>query len=61
MAARQLAELLMACECGLWTDEDARLWWDEFGEAARNEVTMDDTRSSVVKTDLEVIVGDTRA
>jgi serine/threonine protein kinase len=60
-SARMLAELMMACECGRWSDEDARLWWEEFGEAARNEVTMDDTRSSAVRTDIEVVVGDTRA
>ena len=60
-SARAFGELLLACDCGRWSDEDARLWWEEFGEAARSEVGLDDTRSSAVRTDLEVIVGDTRA
>jgi serine/threonine-protein kinase len=60
-SARVLGELLHACDCGHWSDEDARLWWEEFGEAARNEVALDDTQGSAVRSDLEVIVGDTRS
>jgi serine/threonine-protein kinase len=60
-SARQLAELLIACNCGRWSDEDARLWWQEFAEAARSEAGAEDTLSSAVRSGLEVIVGDTRA
>ena len=60
-SARQLAELLIACECGHWSDEDARLWWEEFGEAARSEVTIEDPQPSAMRSGLEVVVGDTRA
>jgi tRNA A-37 threonylcarbamoyl transferase component Bud32 len=60
-SARAFGELLLACDCGRWSDEDARLWWEEFGEAARSEVGLGDTRSSAVRTDLEVVVEDSRA
>ena len=58
-SAAHLAELLHACDCGTWSNEDARLWWEEFGEAARNEVAVEDLRGSGARSGLEVVV-DTR-
>jgi serine/threonine protein kinase len=37
-SAAKLASLLCACEPPEWTQESARLWWEEYGEAARNHV-----------------------
>ena len=59
-SAAHLADLLRACDCGSWTAEDARLWWQEFGEAARNEVAVEDSIGSSVRTGVEILVEDSR-
>lgn len=35
-SAESLATMLAACDCPDWTPEDAKLWWQAYGEAARN-------------------------
>ena len=60
-SAQQLAEMLAACDCGTWSREDARLWWEEFGEAARNQSGGDETRDTAVRSGVEVVVGSTRS
>jgi hypothetical protein len=61
-SAAHLAELLMASDCGSWSVRDAALWWEEFGEAARNEAGVEEGRPSIVRSGLEVevVVGETR-
>ncbi len=60
-SAARLAEMLQACECGTWSADDARWWWEEYGEAARNEIALDDTQGSAIRSELEVVVADTRS
>ncbi|MCZ6829335.1 MAG: serine/threonine-protein kinase, partial [Gammaproteobacteria bacterium] len=36
VSAVRLATMLAACDCPAWTPEDARLWWQTYGEAAGN-------------------------
>ena len=55
-----LAKLLRACDCGQWSQEDAQLWWEEFGEAARSEIVSAGGGDSEVRSGLEVELGDTR-
>jgi serine/threonine-protein kinase len=59
-SAHALADMLRACDCGQWSLEDARLWWEEYGESARAEAAIDDTLDSAVRSGLEVVVGSTR-
>ncbi len=35
-SAESLAAMLTACDCPAWKPEDARQWWQAYGEAARN-------------------------
>jgi tRNA A-37 threonylcarbamoyl transferase component Bud32 len=58
-SAARLAEMLAACDCGSWSQHDARLWWQEFGEAARNTISSDETRDTLARSDLQVVVGGT--
>ncbi len=63
-SAARLAEMLRACDCGTWSADDARFWWEEFGEAARNEIAIDETRTtanSAVRSELEIVVDDSRS
>jgi serine/threonine-protein kinase len=60
-SAMKLAEMLRACDCGAWSVDDARFWWEEYGEAARNEIAVDDTRGSALRSELEVVVQDSRS
>ena len=60
-SAKVLAEMLEACDCGSWLVEDARLWWDEYGEAARSESEAEEARELAVHTELEVVVEATRS
>ena len=46
-SAGHLASLLRACKCGQWSDEDARLWWEEYGEAARRQQPVDPASGSL--------------
>ena len=59
-SAGALAEMLRACDAGQWSPEDARLWWEEYGESARAEAAVDETAGSLVRTGLEVVVASTR-
>jgi tRNA A-37 threonylcarbamoyl transferase component Bud32 len=59
-SAGALAEMLRACDAGQWSPEDARLWWEEYGESARAEISVDETGGSLVRTGLEVVVASTR-
>ncbi len=62
--AARLAEMLRACDCGTWSADDARFWWEEFGEAARNEIAIDETRTtanSAIRSELEIVVDDSRS
>ncbi len=58
-SAQHLAEMVEACEVGSWTAADARAWWDEYGEAARNEVVVEEASSSL-RSGPEVVVAATR-
>jgi hypothetical protein len=51
-SASRLAQLLAACDCTHWSSEDARLWWQTYGEAAGNISRSggEDTTSSGGKT-----------
>ena len=60
-SAQALAELLRACDCGVWSPMDARLWWEEFGEAARAEAASDETVQSAMRSGLEIVVEPTRS
>ena len=60
-SARVVAEMLEACDCGVWSTEAAELWWDEYGEVARRASAPEEARASTVQTELEVAVEDTRA
>lgn len=60
-SAMKLAEMLRACDCGTWSVDDARFWWEEYGEAARNEIAIDDTRGSALRSELQVVVQDSRS
>lgn len=60
-SAAQLAQLLNACDCGTWSSEDARLWWEEFGEAARSQHVVEDASGSALRSGLEVVVEASRA
>lgn len=60
-SAAHLAQLLRSCKCGTWSNDEAGLWWEEFGEAARNEFAVEDVRDSAVRSGLEILVEDTRA
>jgi serine/threonine-protein kinase len=60
-SAAQLAEMLRACDCGTWSDSDARFWWEEFGEAARNEIVTETTRTTATRAELEILVEDSRS
>ena len=59
-SAARLAEMLRACECGSWTTDEAHFWWEEYGEAARNQLVVDDTRGSGFRSELEVVVEGSR-
>jgi hypothetical protein len=59
-SAAHLARLLEACECTAWTAEDARLWWEEYGEAARNADGTATASGSGVGDELEVVVDASR-
>jgi tRNA A-37 threonylcarbamoyl transferase component Bud32 len=59
--AKILGEMLGACDCGSWSIDDARLWWDEYGEAARNESEAEDGQRSLPPTEIEVVVDTTRS
>jgi hypothetical protein len=62
-SAGRLAAMLRACASAAWTDEDARLWWAEYGEAARNIVVAgDDLGSGVgsVGSGIEIVLEDSR-
>ena len=62
-SAQRLAEMIAACDCGTWSQVDSRLWWEEFGEAARNEIAIDDTRTTAntaIRSELEIVVDDSR-
>jgi tRNA A-37 threonylcarbamoyl transferase component Bud32 len=56
-----LAEMLGACDCGTWGVDDARLWWDEYGEAARSESEAEEPQGPVPRTEIEVVVETTRS
>ncbi len=60
-SAARLAEMLQACDCGTWSADDARWWWEEYGEAARNEIALDNTQGFALQSELEVVVADTRS
>jgi len=63
-SAAKLAEMLLACDCGTWSADDARFWWEEFGEAARNEIAIDDSWASpntATRSELEIVVDDSRS
>ncbi len=60
-SAAHLASLLHACKCAAWTQEDARLWWEEYGEAARKQSPVDTAvAGSGVGSGLEVLVDASR-
>ena len=54
-----LREALLRCDgAHEWTGEDARLWWEEYGEAARKQAPVDPSGSgagSSVGSGLEVV------
>jgi hypothetical protein len=50
--------MLRACDCGSWTAEDARNWNEEYGEALRAKVKLDQTEFSGVGSQLEIAVDD---
>jgi serine/threonine protein kinase len=59
-SAGRLAGLLRACDCGDWSDKDARLWWEQYGESARKVAGGEDQDDSNLRTCLEVAVGASR-
>jgi len=58
--ARALAQMLRACDCGSWSLEDAQLWWDEYGEAAKAEVGDGHVADTGAPSAIEIVVGATR-
>lgn len=58
-SAIALAEMLHACDLDRWSQEDARLWWHEYGEATKAEFSSGDARDSVPSA-VEIVVGATR-
>ena len=60
-SAQALSDLLRACDCGVWSSDDARLWWEEFGEAARAEAGSDETRQTAARSALEIAIDATRS
>jgi len=60
-SAQALAEVLRSCNCRVWSRKDARLWWEEFGEAAKAEGASDETRQSAVRSGVEIVLESTRS
>ena len=60
-SAAKLASLLRACKCPEWTQESARLWWEEYGEAARNHVVDSPTSSTDRRSTPAVVVAASRS
>jgi predicted Ser/Thr protein kinase len=54
--AATLAKLLVACELGVWTPDDARAWWDEPGRRQKSG-----ERGRAPSTNATTVVGDTIA
>ncbi|MBW2291590.1 MAG: hypothetical protein JRG94_04690, partial [Deltaproteobacteria bacterium] len=59
-SAVHLAELLLACDCPPWTAEDARRWWEVYGEAARNVVATKETPDTADASQFQVVLSDSR-
>jgi tRNA A-37 threonylcarbamoyl transferase component Bud32 len=59
-SARVLAEMLRACDCASWSVEDARLWWDEYGEAAKAGIADGQVGETAAPSAIEIVVGATR-
>jgi serine/threonine-protein kinase len=53
-SAALLAEMLLACDCGEWTAEDGRHWWEEYGEALREKMTVDQGDLTQLDSTIEV-------
>ena len=49
-SAAELAAMLRASNCGEWSAQDAKAWWNEFGEAVKSEVASDQTHGSVSRS-----------
>ncbi len=57
-SAVELAEMLRACELGAWSQAEAKLWWEEFGESVKAEVSQgDEERSSILASGIEITIG----
>lgn len=61
-SAEEMAQMLRACDVGAWSQADARLWWNEFSESVKADVSAGDDSRVSLASGIEISVGgDTRA
>ncbi|TFH24484.1 MAG: serine/threonine protein kinase [Myxococcales bacterium] len=54
--AAELAAMLHAVGSGVWTAEEARAWWGDFGEAAKADDASENTRPTLSRSGVEIAV-----
>lgn len=47
--------MLAACDCPAWTADDARLWWQTYGEAACNISRLDSSHDTANASGVETM------